>query len=256
MQPQIVDRAIFEQPNVNTSSVGKQGATIGVFSMRLLDSLLARLSIDVEGDEDLAAKIRAYQIDSVAKVTPLMMAANVINAGIIVAYIYPQSGSVFLLCWGALIASFAAYSLFHRHRYRRRFPVVRASRRGIGRVIRNALILGAAWGLLAKASDAVRVPFFLFVSLAAMIFIVAFLRKLEEEQLLLMVSLALVFGGALGNFIDRLHLAYVIDFIDWYVGTKHWPTFNFADAAITTGVGFMILEWIRDALRARQRAGV
>ena len=116
--------------------------------MRLLDSLLARLSIDVEGDEDLAAKIRAYQIDSVAKVTPLMMAANVINAGIIVAYIYPQSGSVFLLCWGALIASFAAYSLFHRHRYRRRFPVVRASRRGIGRVIRNALILGAAWGLL------------------------------------------------------------------------------------------------------------
>ena len=116
--------------------------------MRLLDSLLARLSFDVEGDEDLAAKIRAYQIDSVAKVTPLMMAANVINAGIIVAYIYPQSGSVFLLCWGALIASFAAYSLFHRHRYRRRFPVVRASRRGIGRVIRNALILGAAWGLL------------------------------------------------------------------------------------------------------------
>jgi len=115
---------------------------------------------------------------------------------------------------------------------------------------------GAAWGILAKASDAVRVPFFLFVSLAAMVFIVAFLRKLEEEQLLLMVSLALVFGGALGNFIDRLHLAYVIDFIDWYVGTKHWPTFNFADAAITTGVGFMILEWIRDALRARQRAGV
>jgi signal peptidase II len=113
---------------------------------------------------------------------------------------------------------------------------------------------GAAWGLLAKASDAVRVPFFLLVSLAAMIFIISFLRRLEEEQLLLMVSLALVFGGALGNFIDRLHLAYVIDFIDWYVGTKHWPTFNFADAAITTGVAFMIIEWIRDGLRARRAA--
>ena len=112
---------------------------------------------------------------------------------------------------------------------------------------------GAAWGLFSKASDAVRVPFFLFVSLAAMVFIVTFLRKLEEDQLMLMIALALVFGGALGNFIDRLHLSYVIDFIDWYVGTKHWPTFNFADAAITTGVAFMVIDQIRDAIRARKR---
>lgn len=113
---------------------------------------------------------------------------------------------------------------------------------------------GAAWGLFSRASDAVRVPFFLLVSIAAMIFIVSFVRKLEPEQKLLLVSLSLVFGGALGNFIDRLHLNYVIDFIDWYVGAKHWPTFNFADAAITTGVALLVLEWIRDALRARRKA--
>jgi signal peptidase II len=110
---------------------------------------------------------------------------------------------------------------------------------------------GAAWGLFAKADDSVRVPFFLAVSLAAMIFIMSFVRKLEEEQMLLLISLSLVFGGALGNFIDRLHLNYVIDFIDWYVGTSHWPTFNVADAAISGGVALLVVEWIRDAIRAR-----
>jgi len=113
---------------------------------------------------------------------------------------------------------------------------------------------GAAWGLFAKASDSVRVPFFLAVSVAAMIFIISFVRKLEDEQLLLLISLSLVFGGALGNFIDRLHLSYVIDFIDWYVGAKHWPTFNFADAAISTGVALLVIEWIRDGIRARRES--
>lgn len=111
---------------------------------------------------------------------------------------------------------------------------------------------GAAWGLLSDASDEVRVPFFLIVSLAAVAFIIAFFRKLEDSQLLLITSLSLVFGGAIGNFIDRLHLSYVIDFIDWYVGTSHWPTFNFADAAITTGVALLVIEWIRDGVRARR----
>jgi signal peptidase II len=66
-----------------------------------------------------------------------------------------------------------------------------------------------------------------------------------------MVALALVFGGALGNLVDRLHLTYVIDFIDWHVGDAHWPTFNVADAAITVGVGLLMLEWLREARQAR-----
>lgn len=105
---------------------------------------------------------------------------------------------------------------------------------------------GAAWGLLAGASEKVRVPFFMIVSLVAIAFIITFFRKLPDSQLLLIISLSLVFGGAIGNFVDRLHLNYVIDFIDWYVGTNHWPTFNFADAAITTGVALLVIQWIRD----------
>jgi signal peptidase II len=58
-------------------------------------------------------------------------------------------------------------------------------------------------------------------------------------------------GGAIGNFIDRLHLAYVIDFIDWYVGRTHWPTFNFADAAITSGVGLLIVDMFAQPEKTR-----
>jgi signal peptidase II len=86
------------------------------------------------------------------------------------------------------------------------------------------------------------------VSIAAMIFIINYFKKTTAGQWLLRLALALVFGGAIGNFIDRLHLSYVIDFIDWYVGSTHWPTFNVADAAISSGVGLLILEWIRDAV--------
>lgn len=111
---------------------------------------------------------------------------------------------------------------------------------------------GAAWGLLSTASESVRVPFFLLVSLGAVVFIIAFFRRLADDQHLMVWSLALVFGGALGNLIDRLHLSYVVDFIDWYVGTAHWPTFNVADAGITTGVGLLMLEWVRDAVRTRR----
>lgn len=110
---------------------------------------------------------------------------------------------------------------------------------------------GAAWGIMSKSSDDVRIPFFLFVPIAAVIFIIAFVRKLEDDQLLSISAMSLVFGGAIGNFIDRLHLSYVIDFIDWYVGASHWPTFNFADAAISTGVGLLMLEWLRDWQRSR-----
>lgn len=112
---------------------------------------------------------------------------------------------------------------------------------------------GAAWGLLAGANEKYRVPFFLVVSIAAMAFIIRFFRKLDDDQYLMIVSLSLVFGGAIGNFIDRLHLSYVIDFIDWYVGSSHWPTFNFADAAISTGVALLILEWIKDAVANRAK---
>ena len=76
---------------------------------------------------------------------------------------------------------------------------------------------GAAWGFLAGVAGWFRTPFFLLVSFAAMFFIVSYFRKSESHQGMLRVALALVFGGAVGNFLDRARLGYVIDFVDW-----HW----------------------------------
>jgi signal peptidase II len=102
---------------------------------------------------------------------------------------------------------------------------------------------GAAWGFLSRADSPLRTPFFLILSLIAMAFIISYYRKTAHGQNLLRVSLALVFGGAVGNFFDRIRLGYVIDFIDWHWYDKAtWPTFNMADAAISIGVVLMLLD--------------
>ncbi|MGF1510988.1 MAG: signal peptidase II [Myxococcota bacterium] len=113
---------------------------------------------------------------------------------------------------------------------------------------------GAAWGFLRSAPESVRVPFFLLVPVIAAVFILTLYRRLGDGQWLMRVALALVFGGALGNFIDRVHLSYVIDFIDMYIGSYHWPTYNIADSAISVGVGLMMLEWLMDAIRGKSTA--
>lgn len=102
---------------------------------------------------------------------------------------------------------------------------------------------GAAWGLLAGVSEAIRAPFFLLVSLGAMAMIIYYLFKSPPQFRMRMIALSLVFGGAVGNFLDRVRLRYVIDFIDWhYKDAYHWPTFNVADAAISVGVVLLLLE--------------
>jgi signal peptidase II len=108
---------------------------------------------------------------------------------------------------------------------------------------------GAAWSLLATTNESVRVPFFISVSIGAIIFILWFFRRLSDDQRLLTLSLSLVFGGALGNFIDRTRLQYVIDFIHFYWRGYSFPTFNIADSAITVGVGLLLL----DMLLAREK---
>ena len=54
----------------------------------------------------------------------------------------------------------------------------------------------------------------------------------------------LVAGGAVGNLIDRMRVGYVIDFLDFHYGSWSWPAFNVADAAISIGVGWLVLSWI------------
>jgi len=99
--------------------------------------------------------------------------------------------------------------------------------------------LGAAFGFLSLLDSSYRVPFFATTTLAAVCLLLYFAHKTEPGNVLLLVSLALVTGGALGNLADRLMYGYVVDFIDWYIGSYHWPAFNIADSAITAGIAIM-----------------
>lgn len=60
------------------------------------------------------------------------------------------------------------------------------------------------------------------------------------------VGIGLVMGGAIGNIIDRLWFGAVVDFLDFHLAGWHWPAFNLADAAITVGVGLLIVDGLFD----------
>ena len=101
---------------------------------------------------------------------------------------------------------------------------------------------GGAWGLLQDEPESVRRPFFLGISVVAIVFIVSLYRKLTPQQWALKWGLPLVLGGALGNLVNRIQYNYVIDFIDFSYKGRHWPTFNVADIAIVVGVGLMAID--------------
>ena len=111
---------------------------------------------------------------------------------------------------------------------------------------------GAAFGFLASLSDQIRNPFFIFISLLAVILIVFYHTRYLRSHRLVSIALGLVLGGALGNLIDRLYYGMVVDFLDVHIGPYHWPAFNVADSAISVGVGLMILDMLLDWQRERR----
>ena len=103
---------------------------------------------------------------------------------------------------------------------------------------------GAAFGIL--ADNAVRIPFFITVSIVAMLGILWYLNRIRNDQKLTVFSLSLVFAGAFGNLIDRVRLGEVIDFLDVFWQRYHWPAFNVADSAITVGVTLLLIDMWRE----------
>ncbi len=100
---------------------------------------------------------------------------------------------------------------------------------------------GAAFGLFAGFGEAFRRPFFLAVTLLAVIGIVVALWRLPPRKPWSVAALALVFGGALGNQADRLLRGEVVDFLDVFWRSHHWPAFNVADSAISLGVMILVV---------------
>lgn len=100
---------------------------------------------------------------------------------------------------------------------------------------------GAAFGFLANSHETFRELFFLSMPPVALLIILAILRTVADSDRWTIVSLSLVFGGAIGNYIDRVRFRYVIDFLDFHLQKKYtWPAFNIADSAIVVGVAVLL----------------
>ena len=103
---------------------------------------------------------------------------------------------------------------------------------------------GGAFGIFAKNQGNLHSMMFIIIAVAAMGLVLYLYNNTPSEYPVLSFGFALIFGGAIGNIIDRIRLGEVIDFIDLYINHMHWPAFNIADSAISIGMvifGFYIL---------------
>lgn len=100
---------------------------------------------------------------------------------------------------------------------------------------------GAAFSFLADAGGWQRY-FFTILAIVVSIVLVVWLAKTPKTDKRISVAFCLILGGAIGNVVDRMLFGYVIDFLDFYYQSYHWPAFNIADSAIFVGAGLLILD--------------
>jgi len=100
---------------------------------------------------------------------------------------------------------------------------------------------GAAFSLLADVDSVWRHIFFVVVGLGAVVGLTIYHFKTSLKSRTYTIALSLICGGAMGNLIDRVRLGHVIDFLDFYYRSYHYPAFNVADSAICVGVGLFLL---------------
>lgn len=114
--------------------------------------------------------------------------------------------------------------------------------------VRNS---GGAFSLFAGANRAFRLPFFLLVSVVAIVALLVFVRRVEPGHRLLLFALGAILGGALGNLVDRMTFGEVTDFLLFHYRGYSWPAFNVADSGITAGMLIVVLH----SLLVRDGAG-
>jgi signal peptidase II len=101
---------------------------------------------------------------------------------------------------------------------------------------------GAAFGLFADSSAQWKIGALVSFSVLALVVVSALLWKNSHSLSTTTIGLSLILGGAMGNLWDRMMSGRVVDFLDFYVGSYHWPAFNVADTAIVIGATLLISE--------------
>ncbi len=101
---------------------------------------------------------------------------------------------------------------------------------------------GGAFGFMANQSPNLRIILFLIVSFLAICLILFIYINTPKTHPFLATGFAMIFGGAIGNLIDRIRFGQVVDFLDFYIGKQHWPAFNVADSAVSVGIAIFIFH--------------
>ena len=109
----------------------------------------------------------------------------------------------------------------------------------------HVLNRGAAFGFLNRADIHWQTYFFIAVSALAVVLIFHLVKTVDREDPFLFTGLGCILGGALGNMIDRIRIGQVIDFLDFHIAGHHWPAFNVADIAISTGALLLLISFYR-----------
>ncbi len=109
----------------------------------------------------------------------------------------------------------------------------------------HVLNKGAAFGFLNTENATWQPYFFITVTLLATACIIYILHWGPRQDKIFILGLGLILGGALGNVVDRIRFGAVLDFLDIYFQTFHWPAFNIADVAITTGALALLISFYR-----------
>lgn len=104
---------------------------------------------------------------------------------------------------------------------------------------------GGAFSLFSQGDSALHRWAFIAIGLAALAVIAYLYRQTSPTDFSSRLGLGLIFGGAVGNLIDRLRFGEVVDFLDFYLGSHHWPAFNVADTAISLGAFTIIYALLR-----------
>ncbi|WP_026689976.1 signal peptidase II [Alteribacter aurantiacus] len=110
---------------------------------------------------------------------------------------------------------------------------------------RNA---GAAFGMLQG-----QMWLFFIATIAVLIIVPYYIQKEGKNNPLFGITMGLVLGGAIGNFIDRLLFGEVVDFLDVYIGTYNFPIFNVADSALVVGVGMLIIYVFKEEKKQEKK---